>query len=305
MIETSKTPEPGMKKAYQIAQEMVRDQLREKDPEAATDLDDIRESDIIVTRGQYDFIEKVLNNAGTPNTLVHNQDLEDASLRPDQVLFVNCPGNFQPRALRKIESFVKEGGFLFTTDWALKNVLEPAFPGYVEFNQNTTADEVVRVEILAKDDPYLNSLMGPDDDPQWWLEGSSYPIRVLNPDAVKILVSSKEIEQKYGESPVLVSFDYGEGKIYHMISHFYLQRSETRTERQRKSGADYCAEKGMSQTLRKKYDKMGAAKSSLGDIESAYSSAAVWSGVMVEKKRHSRERESRRLKEKELRRKTE
>jgi hypothetical protein len=300
MIETSKTSKSGMEKAYQIAQEMVRDQLREKNPEAAQDLENIHESDIIVTRGQYDFIEKVLNNAGTPNTLVHNHDLEDATLRPDQVLFVNCPGKFKPRTLRKMESFVKEGGFLFTTDWALKNVLEPAFPGYVEFNQNSTADEVVRVEIIDKDDPYLNSLMGPEDDPQWWLEGSSYPIKVLNPDAVKILVTSKEIEQKYGDSPVLVSFEYGEGKIYHMISHFYLQRSETRTARHRQSGRDYCAEKGISPSLRKKYEYMGASESSLGDIESAYSSSVLWNRVFVEKKQHDRER--RRIKEEALRR---
>ena len=39
---------------------------------------------------------------------------------------------------------------------------------------------------------------------------------------VEILVKSKELEDKYGESSVFVSFDYGKGKVYHMISHFYL-----------------------------------------------------------------------------------
>lgn len=290
MIKDSQTPSSGMKKAYQIAQEMVRDQLRERDPAAAADLESIHESDIIVTGGIYDFIERVLGLSGTPHTLVQPDVLEAASLRPDQVLFVNCPGQFSPRALRKVESFVREGGFLFTTDWALKNVLEPAFPGYVEFNQNPTADEVVRVEILAKEDPYLKSLIGPNDDPQWWLEASSYPIRVLKPDAVEVLVTSKEIQQKYGEAPVLVTFNYGEGKIYHMISHFYLQRSETRTRRQRESGVEYLAEKKIASGLYGKYACMGVAESSLGDIESAHSSSAIMSRILVEKKRHTRER---------------
>ena len=278
-----------MKKAYEIAQEMVRDQLEQKNPEAVKDLESINESDILITEGEYDFIEKVLSNAGTPHTLIQGERLEDASLRPDQVLFVNCPGNFEPRALRKMESFVKEGGFLFTTDWALKNVLEEAFPGYVEQGGRNTADEVVRVEILDNEDPYLNSLIGPDDDPQWWLEGSSYPIRVIDRDAVKVLITSKEIERRYGESPVLITFKYGKGTIYHMISHFYLQRSETRTKRHRKSGMDYVSESDVSPALYSKYKEMGAEKEDLGDIESAYWSSAVMNRVVLEKKQRLRE----------------
>jgi len=278
-----------MKKAYEIAQEMVRDQLEEKDPEAAKDLESINESDILITEGEYDFIETVLSNAGTPHTLVQGERLVDASLRPDQVLFVNCPGNFEPRALRKMKSFVNEGGFLFTTDWALTNVLEKAFPGYVEQGGRNTADEVVRVEILDNEDPYLNSLIGPDDDPQWWLEGSSYPIRVIDRDAVKVLITSKEIERRYGESPVLITFKYGKGTIYHMISHFYLQRSETRTKRHRKSGMDYVSESDVSPALYSKYKEMGAEKEDLGDIESAYWSSAVMNRVVLEKKRRLRE----------------
>ena len=188
-----------------------------------------------------------------------------------------------------MKSFVNEGGFLFTTDWALTNVLEKAFPGYVEQGGRNTADEVVRVEILDNEDPYLNSLIGPDDDPQWWLEGSSYPIRVIDRDAVKVLITSKEIERRYGESPVLITFKYGKGTIYHMISHFYLQRSETRTKRHRKSGMDYVSESDVSPALYSKYKEMGAEKEDLGDIESAYWSSAVMNRVVLEKKRRLRE----------------
>jgi hypothetical protein len=280
-----------MQKAYHIAQEMVRDQLREHDPAAAAELEDVRESDIIVTRGQHDHIESVLKLASTPHTVADPADLESAGLRPDQVLFVNCPGSYSPAALRKVECFVREGGFLFTTDWALKNVLEPAFPGHVEYNSQATSDEVVRVEILAAEDPYLQSLIGPEDDPQWWLEESSYPIRVLDPEKVKVLVTSKEIARKYGEEAVFVTFDYGEGKIYHMISHFYLQRTETRTERHQGSGSNYASEKTMSPALMAKYKAMGSEEASLGEMESAYSSSAFMSKILLEKRRQARELE--------------
>jgi hypothetical protein len=66
----------------------------------------------------------------------------------------------------------------------------------------------------------------------WWLEGSSYPIQILDKKKVKVLVRSDELKRRYGHDPVIVSFEWGEGIVYHMISHFYLQRSETRTKKQ-------------------------------------------------------------------------
>ena len=54
----------------------------------------------------------------------------------------------------KLETFVKEGGQLITTDWALKYVLEVAFPGTVKVG-GSTGDEVVTVEIVDKEDEVL------------------------------------------------------------------------------------------------------------------------------------------------------
>ncbi|GAG32403.1 unnamed protein product, partial [marine sediment metagenome] len=99
------------------------------------------------------------------------------------------------------------------------------------------------------------------------------------------LLSSKEIEQKYGEAPVFINFDYGEGKVYHMISHFYLQRSETRTKRQEFSGAEYLDEKAVPLALKSKYAKMGIAEMKLGDVESAFTSSAMMSKIMFDKKK--------------------
>jgi hypothetical protein len=199
-------------------------------------------------------------------------------------MFVNCAGNFTPPGLRKLHQFVHEGGFLFTTDWALKNVLEPAFPGFVEYNGRPTADDVVRVEILSEDDPFLSSILGPGDDPQWWLEGSSYPIRVLDPEKVQVLVKSKELEEKWGEAPVFVTFPFGAGRVYHMISHFYLQRTETRTKRHAGTSYDFLKEKGISEAEFAKYAALGADESNLGSVESALASRSMLSRVMYEKK---------------------
>ena len=283
-MKNSKNDKKGMGNAYRIAQELLKDRLKDVDPEAYRELEDIKEADVIVIGGIYDFIQNVLSMAETPHILLSPHDLEKAQLRPDQVVFINCPGKLTPLGLRKLNAFVSSGGFLFTTDWALKHVLEEAFPGYVRYNEKSTRDEVVRVEILDTDDPFLKSLLGPKDDPQWWLEGSSYPIQILDKEKVKVLVTSKEIEQKYGEAPVFITFDYGDGKVYHMISHFYLQRSETRTKRQKLSGEKYFEEKELALSLKPKYEELGLMNASLGDVESAFTSSAMMRKIMFDKK---------------------
>jgi hypothetical protein len=171
--------------------------------------------------------------------------------------------------------------------------LEPAFPGLVEYNDRPTEDEVVRVVIHHGDDPLLATLIGPDDDPQWWLEGSSYPIRVLDPDAVEVIISSKELGRRYGEPAVFVTFEVGEGRIYHMISHFYLQRTETRTVRHLGDSVAYLGEKGVTGAGQAKYMSLGAADTRLAEVESAYTSRSVLSQVMLRKKEQMRKRRGR------------
>lgn len=70
----------------------------------------------------------------------------------------------------------------------------------------------------------------------WWLESSSYPIEVLDKKKVRVLVRSDELKRRYKHDAVIISFEWGKGVVYHMISHFYLQRSETRTQKQGKDG---------------------------------------------------------------------
>jgi len=276
----------AMKDAYKIAQELLKDRLKEVNPEALEEITSTDGADVLIVQGTYDFIEQVLSLAGVPFKLVSPQSLSSAQLRPDQIVFINCPGEVEAAGLRKLERFVFSGGFLFSTDWALKHVLEKAFPGYVKYNQKPTTDEVVRVEVLDVEDPFLKSILGPNDDPQWWLEGSSYPIQIVDGAKVHVLVSSKEIKDKYGESPVFVTFDYGEGKIYHMISHFYLQRTETRTKRQGASAEAYLDEKNIPAPLREKYKQMKINESSLGEVESAYTSAAMMNKIMYDKRQY-------------------
>ena len=275
-----------MSTAYRVAQEMIKDKLKDVDEDMAAEFEELGQSEVIVSKGVHDYIERVFNGIGLKHNLINPQQFEKIDLDPDQIIFINCPGNVTSKGLRNLVTFVEKGGFLFTTDWALRHVIEPGFPGYIKYNNRPTNDEVVRVDILAEEDPFLQSLIGPNDDPQWWLEGSSYPIEILNHKEVDILIKSKEIEKKYGESAVFVTFDYGKGKIYHMISHFYLQRAETRTARHAKSGAEYANEKlNMDQYREEKYKNMGIDDANLSDVEAAYSSSSIMNKILWDKRK--------------------
>ena len=275
-----------MSTAYRVAQEMIKDKLKDVDEGMAAEFEELGQSEVIVSTGVHDYIEQVFNGIGLKHNLINTQQFEKIDLDPDKIIFINCPGNVTSKGLRNLVTFVEKGGFLFTTDWALRHVIEPGFPGYIKYNNRPTSDEVVRVDILAEEDPFLQSLIGPNDDPQWWLEGSSYPIEILNHKEVDILIKSKEIEKKYGESAVFVTFDYGKGKIYHMISHFYLQRAETRTARHAKSGAEYANEKlNMDQYREEKYKNMGIENANLSDVEAAYSSSSIMNKILWDKRK--------------------
>jgi len=280
----------AMKQAYRVARQLLLDRLSNTSPGTAEILDQVHRADLIVVKGEYDHIEDVLESAGMPFSLIEPARLERARLRPDQIVFINCPGNVGPKAIIRLKAFVSEGGFLFTTDWALKHVLEHAFPGYVEYNQRPSADEVVRIEILDQEDSFLQSVMGAGDDPLWWLEASSFPIRILDADKVRVLIRSNEILERHGEAPVFISFAYGEGLVYHMISHFYLQRSETRTARQAKPSTEYVLAQGVAEAELGKYKDLGAGEITTGELQSALASHSTIVGVVLRKKARDRAR---------------
>jgi hypothetical protein len=278
-------------KAYRAAAAIHKEQLRREAPERARTLESVEASDVVVVAGCYDHVESVLGALEVPHVLVQPRDLDHLALRPEQLLIVNCPGEVSAAAIIRIRAFVEAGGSLFTTDWALKHVIEPAFPGVLAFSKRPTPDDVVRIEVKDHDDIYLQGVLDGQDDPQWWLEGSSYPITVVDRERVRVLITSRELEEKYGEAPVAVWFRWGDGDVFHMISHYYLQRTELRTQRHAGPAAAYFAEKGveMNQDMVADMDDL-----CLADVESAKPSAAFMANVIAAKKgRQRREGDSR------------
>jgi hypothetical protein len=278
-----------MEKAYRASWNLLREKMKKERKEDLALLDETKESDIIVVSGQYDHIENVFQALGVPHMVISPGQVRDIPLSSKQLLLIDCPGILDDKGIEKVRGFVRDGGFLFTTDWSLLNVLQKAFPGFVEYNNKPTSDEVVKIEVLDAENPLVKGVVENKDEPVWWLENSSYPIRILDKEKVRVLIKSDELKEKHGESPIAITFTVGGGRVIHMISHYYLQRSETRTERQKMSAEAYVAEKGIAAAPGAKKEMKDL---SLGEVESAYSSAQFFTNILVEQKKQVKKMES-------------
>jgi hypothetical protein len=160
------------------------------------------------------------------------------------VMIVNCPGDALSRRKDQVRDWVASGGRLWTTDWAVVP-LQEMFPNYIRWNGKATKDECIR---LDKDSRGVDQITvsGPvPERPVWWLEGSSYPFKVSRD--VEVMLTSKELKRLYGSSLVAVQWDYGQGKVKHIISHLYLQRTELRSPEDRMSFKQTSAKYGMDE----------------------------------------------------------
>jgi hypothetical protein len=279
-LQNTNSPDDRLR-AYAAGARISKEKMAHEAPLDAAALEAVEAADIVVVEGCYDHVERVLDALELPYQRVTPVQMEKLPLQPEQLLVVNCPGTVARPALERIRRFVEAGGSLFTTDWALRHVIEPAFAGMLAYNERATADDVVRIEVRDHDNPFLTGVMDGRDDPQWWLEGSSYPIRILSP-AVTVLITSRELEEKYGEAAVAVTFPWGRGEVFHMISHYYLQRTELRTARHAAGAATYAVEKDVCMPPAM-FDGLA-----LGDVESASTSARMLANLVAAKKRRQR-----------------
>jgi hypothetical protein len=278
----------AMQKANKAASTVVKERMANERPADAKMLEAVEAADIVVVRGEYDRVESVLKSLDIKHTAVNPNQVASLNLNARQLLIVDCPGNIGPRGIERIRKFVNAGGYLYTTDWALTNVVQQAFPGFIAFNGRETANDVVEVEVKQSENSLLKHLTLSGENPKWWLESSSYPIKVLNPEKVEVLITSKEMRKKYGEAPIAVHFRYGDGQVLHMASHFYLQQGQARTVAEKKKAKDYIASDSALAPATKKALEGKAEFSDdvvAGDLGSAYSAQQVTSNLVVDRKK--------------------
>ncbi|MGK7927397.1 MAG: hypothetical protein AB4290_19510, partial [Spirulina sp.] len=232
--------------------------------------------EIVVTLGQYDKVQQVLDALGLTYRIVPCQVAVTLPLRADQVLIINCPGSFSGEGIEVIRRFVINGGTLITTDWALETTLQRAFSDTCQWNRVRTRDDVVPVSWVNPDSIYTKGVEVPEQVISWWLEASSYPITILN-DRVQVLMRSEEMGKRYQEDPLVVAFNYGEGMVFHLTSHYYLQRSQGNKG---SKASEVVSSLGIDLSDRRSLDKISGEQ-----FAAAYSSLRLLANILYERRR--------------------
>lgn len=273
-------------KSEQAAADLLHRKLKAESPQDAALLDAVKGRDIVVVAGSMDHIESVLAAARIKFTLIQPAEVERWQLRNDQILMVNCPGNMPAGGVERVRKFVRAGGLLYTTDWALANLVQVAFPGTIAHNGANTGDEVVPVTIdKASDNLMSKMLLTGKGRPQWWLEGSSFPIRILDPKRVEVLAHSDVMGKRYGAAPVVVRFRWEDGEVIHVVSHFVRQMATQGPKVAAAAKVDEIS--GLSEGDKKAFKASGAAQADFGDVESSYAFQKMTTNLVVEKQRRN------------------
>mgnify|MGYP006282351507 CR=1 FL=1 len=199
---------------------------------------------ILAIRGKYEKPKKVIKYCyASEKEVIKPQHVPKTDLTKYDVVLVGCPGSEIPKAgISKFREYVlMNGGWLYTTDWCLRTIVEKAFPGYLRWAGQKTGDVVVPCEIVDPHHPFVDGLYselkkgkfsskkkkaGKKLTFSWWLEDKSFPITVMRKDVVHVILRSPEIGRKWDEDPVLCYFDIGNqgGRVIHQISHTHLQK---------------------------------------------------------------------------------
>ncbi|MHA1728440.1 MAG: hypothetical protein ACTSWY_06875 [Promethearchaeota archaeon] len=199
---------------------------------------------ILAIRGKYEKPENVIKYSyASVKDFINPERAHKKDLSRYDLVMVGCPGNkISKMGLSKLSDFVfNDGGWLLTTDWCLRTIVEEIFPGYLRWSGEKTTDTVVQCEMTDSRHPFLDGVYseimggiyskgpkkyGKKPTFSWWLEDKSFPITIERPDDVHVLIRSEELGRKWKHDPVLVYFDVGKkgGRVIHMISHTHLQK---------------------------------------------------------------------------------
>ncbi len=212
--------------AYQTSGKIFEQVSKKFKPGMLEELRNIEKGDIVVVDGTYDHVEKLLDTLKVPYERIDRGEM--ATYNTGRVMFVNCAAynGVAKNTCDGIRHFVEDGGRLITTDWSL-GLVTSVFPGKLKKTKDT-GDDVVEIECPTDIARRFIGMNYAQCRPKWWLEGSSHIFNVVSDDVTSI-ITSDEMNDKYGQPHVAVGFREGRGEVLHFISHLELQRTKLKS----------------------------------------------------------------------------
>lgn len=174
---------------------------------------------VIAVKGRWDDSGRTLRALGIQYKRVGSGDLEDMSFDNVKVLIVDCAGTVPREALQRIRDFVARGGYLLSTDWALDNLVEKAFPGYIEYDRKKNSTAIYDAYVVNPEPVLFANAV---TNAHWKMDEASHLLRVLKPGSVRVLARSRRLEKEDpgGQGVLAVTFPFGKGYVMHTVGHF-------------------------------------------------------------------------------------
>ncbi len=181
--------------------------------------------DVVVIPGSGDHIEGVLERLGIQFRTAQAGGLGEAGLHPGAILLVGCTGQVAPSDIEVIRWYVRSGGALFTSCWALTYTLETSFPSIL--TKSPTPGQVLdnvfaRPTAAAERSPYLRGVFDGGVQPYYSLQGA-HLISVVDPERAQVLLDSPEAAARHGSGVLAAWFRMGHGAVLNSANHFAEQ----------------------------------------------------------------------------------
>lgn len=177
--------------------------------------------------GGGDHIEDMLKTLKIQHRVILSPRVKQAGLHPYALFVANCWGKIGEEDAEALQWFVRAGGYLFSSCWALHETVVKVYPGVVQrFMTKSKGNDVIDYTPIATpcipDDPFLDSVFDQWTEPQYVLEGA-YLLEVLDPDRCEVLIDSPQAATTWGSGGMAAWFNAGHGVILDSVNHFSHQ----------------------------------------------------------------------------------
>ncbi len=212
------SPIPAMPKTIAVSPTVFKTWLQKTHPELMANISAVGKDAVIEVKGSWDDSGHTMRSFGIPYTRIGAAKLGSADLSATKILVVNCAGDVPPSGIQKIQRFVRNGGWLLTTDWAL-GCVERAFPGYICWNGGYTESRVVDAVVVDPDPALFRNTV---PYAFWKLDSKSQTLRVMRQEGVHVLARSRMLltDDPSQLGVLAVTFSYGRGNVLHLVGHF-------------------------------------------------------------------------------------
>ena len=217
-----------------LAAQYVRPLHRHEAREDAARLKQMKRGSILVVRGSFDHIGQTLDALRVPYTRVEPYRLKPETFKQHRIVLWGCGEPIQPSKMRRLTTalrrFVQRGGHLYTTDWAVQQVIGTIAPKYLSTPgpEGRTEEVVLEAEAprAAADHPLLRGVLRPDVKTKVWFERAWFPASrgTAAPRSMKTLLVAPQLRELFQKDPMIaVTFPLGKGHVLHVVPMSYQQ----------------------------------------------------------------------------------